>query len=121
MTSLPGNPPAEKQSPHSPTWTITLEALPAEPSLRNTMIAGVVAVVIGFGGFLGWALTADLSSAAIAQGTVIANSHRKTISHLEGGMLAEMLVKEGDLVKAGQVLLRMDGTMANAQLGQIES
>jgi HlyD family secretion protein len=121
MTSLPGNLPAEKQSPHSPAWTVTLEVEPAEPSLRNTMIAGVAAVVIGFGGFLGWAMTADLSSAAIAQGTVIANSHRKTISHLEGGMLAEMLVKEGDQVKAGQVLLRMDGTMANAQLGQIES
>jgi HlyD family secretion protein len=121
MTSLPGNLPAEKQSPHSPAWTVTLEVEPAEPSLRNTMIAGVAAVVIGFGGFLGWAMTADLSSAAIAQGTVIANSHRKTISHLEGGMLAEMLVKEGDQVRAGQVLLRMDGTMANAQLGQIES
>ena len=85
------------------------------------MLAGAAAVVIGFGGFFGWALTADLSSAAVAQGTVIANSHRKTIFHLEGGILAELLVKEGDLVKAGQVLLRMDGTMANAQLGQIES
>lgn len=105
----------------NPVWTVTLEAEPREPSLRNTMIAGTVAVLVGFGGFAGWAMTADLSSAAIAQGTVIANSHRKTISHLEGGILHELLVKEGDQVKAGQVLLRMDGTQAQALLGQVEN
>ena len=69
MTSLPT---PNKHPPHSPVWTVTLDAEPAEPSLRNTMLAGVAAVVIGFGGFFGWAMTADLSSAAIAQGTVIA-------------------------------------------------
>ncbi|WP_158044361.1 HlyD family type I secretion periplasmic adaptor subunit [Skermanella pratensis] len=105
----------------NPVWTVTLEAEPREPSLRNTMIAGTVAVLVGFGGFAGWAMTADLSSAAIAQGTVIANSHRKTISHLEGGILHELLVKEGDQVRAGQILLRMDGTQAQALLGQVEN
>ncbi|EWY39654.1 hemolysin secretion protein D [Skermanella stibiiresistens SB22] len=105
----------------NPVWTVTLEAEPAEPSLRKTMIAGTVTVLVAFGGFLGWAMVADLSSASIATGTVIANSHRKTVSHLEGGMLHELLVKEGDLVKAGQVLLRMDGTQAQAQLGQVEN
>ena len=111
-------------APSNLTWTVTLDAEARhlrEPSLRNTMLAGAMAVVVGFGGFLGWAFTAELSSAAIAQGVVIVNSHRKTVSHLEGGILRELLVAEGDEVKVGQVLLRLDGTMAEAMLGQVES
>ncbi|HEY8536449.1 MAG TPA: biotin/lipoyl-binding protein, partial [Vicinamibacterales bacterium] len=83
-----------------------------EPSLRNTVIAGFVTVAIAFGGFIGWSSVAALESAAIAPGVVIANSHRKTVQHLEGGILRELLVKEGDQVKAGQVLMRLDSLQA---------
>jgi len=92
-----------------------------EPSLRRTMMAGAVAVVVGFGGFFGWALLADLDSAAIAPGTVIVDSKRKTVSHLEGGILESLKVREGDEVTAGQVLLTMDGTRARALVAQLES
>jgi len=90
-----------------------------EPSLRNTVIAGFVTVAIAFGGFIGWSSVAALESAAIAPGVVIANSHRKTVQHLEGGILRELLVKEGDQVKAGQVLMRLDSLQAEAQLAQL--
>lgn len=92
-----------------------------EPSLRATAIAGLVSIVAFFGAFLGWTLFAHLDSAVIAQGTVIVDSHRKTVQHLEGGILRELLVREGDHVKAGQPVAVLDPTQADAQLGQIAS
>ncbi|MFX8203480.1 hypothetical protein ABTL17_19295, partial [Acinetobacter baumannii] len=80
-------------------WTATIDAVPAEPSLRNTAMAGAMAVLVGFGGFLTWGFTASLDSAALAAGTVMVESHRKTVSHLEGGILRDLLVKDGDLVR----------------------
>lgn len=68
-----------------------------------TVIAAVVAVF--FLGFGGWAAFVPLESAAIAQGVVIVESNRKTIQHLEGGIVAEIRVDDGDRVKAGDVLL----------------
>lgn len=96
-------------------------AEPPEPSLRGTALAGALAVAIGFGGFAGWAWTADLDSAAIATGTVIVDTHRKTVSHLEGGILAELLVREGDLVEAGQPLLRLESIQSRALVAQVHS
>jgi len=95
--------------------------LDVEPSLRPTAIAGVIVIIAFFGGFFGWSLFARLDSAAISQGTVVVDSHRKTVQHLEGGILRELLVKEGQAVTAGQVLALLDTTQADAQLGQITS
>jgi HlyD family secretion protein len=107
--------------PALPAWTVTLEAEPVVPSMRRTVLTATAAVLIGFGGFFGWAFYANLDGAAVAPGVVVVDSHRKTVSHLEGGILRDLLVKEGDRVTAGQVLLRLDGTLAEATLGQIES
>ncbi len=54
-------------------------------------------------------------------GTVIVDSKRKTISHLEGGILDRLLVQEGDVVKVGQPLLRLDDTKARSDLQSLES
>lgn len=90
------------------------------PSFRKAAIAGIVAITIGFGGFMSWALSAQLDSAALAAGTVIVSSKRKTVSHLEGGILKRVLAAEGDLVKEGQPLLELDDTRARADLAQLE-
>ncbi|MBB5753219.1 HlyD family type I secretion periplasmic adaptor subunit [Prosthecomicrobium pneumaticum] len=94
---------------------------PREPSLRRLVLAGTAAIVFGFGGFFGWAASASLDSAAIAGGTVIVDSKRKTASHLEGGILKRLLVQEGDRVAAGQPLLELDDTRARAELAQLSA
>lgn len=90
------------------------------PSMNSTVAAGFFAVFGLLGGALIWACLAHLDSAAVATGNVIVDSHRKTVQHLEGGILRELLVKEGDQVKAGQVLARLDTTQAEAAMNQAE-
>lgn len=92
-----------------------------EPSLRRPVIAGLATVAIAFGGFAAWLFLASLDSAAVAPGTVIVDSHRKTIQHLEGGIVREVKVRDGDSVTAGQTLVVLDRTLANAALGQVQS
>ncbi|MET4632897.1 HlyD family type I secretion periplasmic adaptor subunit [Kaistia defluvii] len=95
------------------------EFLELEPSLRTPVLAGVLAVLIGFGGFAGWAYSANLDSASVATGSVIVDSKRKTVSHYEGGILKRLLVKEGDTVKVGQPLILLDDTRARSELQQL--
>lgn len=73
---------------------------------------GVIAFT--FVGLLGWAAFAPLDSAVVANGIVSAEGNRKTVQHLEGGMLRRILVHEGDRVKAGQLLFELDPTQADA-------
>jgi HlyD family secretion protein len=91
------------------------------PSLRPNVVAGIAVIVLGFGGFLLWGYTTRLDSAAVASGTVIVDSRVKTITHLEGGILKQLLVEEGDRVTAGQPLLQLDDTQAQSTLRQLQA
>jgi HlyD family secretion protein len=82
--------------------------------LRGLIVAGILVILCFFGGFGAWAALAPLASAAVAPGTVTVDSHRKTVQHLEGGIISELLVRNGDRVKAGQVLLRLEDVEARA-------
>ena len=86
------------------------------PNLVRPLVAGGLIVALFFGGFLGWAALAPLSSAAIATGSVVVDGQRKTVQHLEGGIVETIVVDEGARVEAGQVLVRLDGTHARASL-----
>ncbi|POR54367.1 HlyD family type I secretion periplasmic adaptor subunit [Bosea psychrotolerans] len=90
------------------------------PTLRSLILAGVTAIAVGFGGFGAWALTAHLDNAAVAAGTVIVDSKRKTVSHLEGGVLKTLLKGEGDRVAQGEPLLRLEDARAKAELQQLQ-
>lgn len=76
----------------------------------------LVAAVFGFGV---WAATAQLSAAAVARGTFIATGSNKTIQHLEGGIIREIRVSEGQLVRAGATLMVLDDTAARAELRRL--
>lgn len=83
----------------------------------------ITAFVTGF--FILWAGLAPLESASIATGSVVLHENRKTIQHLEGGIISEILVKEGDVVTQGQPLMTLNATSATAQqqllLGQLRN
>lgn len=78
---------------------------------------GYAIIAFTFVGLLGWATFARIDSAVIANGVISSEGNRKTIQHLEGGMLRKILVHEGQKVKAGQVLFELDPTQANAAAG----
>lgn len=90
--------------------------VPSAPNSAGLMVFGYVVLVLFVIGFLGWAAVAPLASAAIASGVVKAEGNRRMIQHLEGGIVREILVRDGSVVKAGQVLARLDDTQsASAQ------
>jgi len=78
--------------------------------------AGWAVIAVFIGGSVVWAANAQLDGAAIASGVVGVETKRKTIQHLEGGIIKEILVDEGDEVEAGQVLIRFDDTYPRAAL-----
>ncbi|XXE71435.1 HlyD family type I secretion periplasmic adaptor subunit [Pseudomonas sp. R1-6] len=82
---------------------------------------GYVMLLVTFGLFGGWATFAPLDSAALAPGVVTVKSYRKTVQHLEGGIVRELRVREGDLVKAGDVLLVLDNTQARSEMEAMRS
>jgi len=81
---------------------------------RQNLIVGFAAVFLLVAGVGGWAATTELSGAVIASGRLVVDSNVKKVQHPTGGIVGELLVKEGDRVKQGEVLLRLDGTQARA-------
>jgi HlyD family secretion protein len=90
------------------------------PRMRKLAVIGGALIGIFVFGFGIWAIFAPLESAAIANGSVVSESSRKTIQHLEGGIIAQILVRDGDVVQAGQTLLRLDDTKARTSLAALQ-
>jgi len=88
--------------------------------IRRAAIAGVATIALLFGSAGLWAATAPLAGAVIASGKVVVESNVRRVQHPSGGVVAEIRVKDGDRVKAGDVLVRLDETHAKASLALIE-
>ncbi|WP_431081621.1 HlyD family type I secretion periplasmic adaptor subunit [Pseudomonas thivervalensis] len=82
---------------------------------------GYLMLLVTFGLFGGWAALAPLDSSALAPGVVTVKSYRKTVQHLEGGIVRELRVHDGDLVKSGDVLLVLDNTQARSEMEAMRS
>ncbi len=91
------------------------------PSLRGIALASMLTLVLGLGGLFAWAALTPLERAVIGTGTLVAEGRRKTVNLMEPGLLRELVVREGDRVGAGQVLLRLDVTQAEAVASQARS
>ncbi|GIK98511.1 MAG: HlyD family type I secretion periplasmic adaptor subunit [Alphaproteobacteria bacterium] len=88
-------------------------------STRAFILAGCLIALFGFGGFVAWAATAEVASAVIAPGIVSVESARKSIAHLEGGIVQKVHVRDGDRVKAGDVLVSLSPVQSAASLDML--
>jgi HlyD family type I secretion membrane fusion protein len=87
---------------------------------RPFVVAGYSVILLTFGVVGGWAATAKLDRGVIAPGTIDVSSNRKEIQHLEGGLIEKILVKEGDAVEEGQVLVKLNDVQARTNLRILE-
>lgn len=105
---------AEKLLPYDP---YSVDA--PDQRARPTILVGITIMMLLFGVIGSWAAFMPLAAGAIAPGKVISESNRKEIQHLEGGIVREILVKDGDQVAEGQVMVRLDATNAKAKREQV--
>ena len=85
-------------------------------SIRRYIIAGIVVVAILTGGVGVWAGVTEISGALIAPGTIVVESNVKKVQHLTGGVVGKLLVRDGDRVKAGDLLVQLDDTVTRSNL-----
>jgi HlyD family secretion protein len=91
-------------------------ALDSSRSIRRHVMAGLIIVLVLGGGVGGWAGTVTLSGALIASGQVVVDSNVKKVQHPTGGIVGELRVRDGDRVKQGDVVVRLDDTVTRANL-----
>src|SRR5947207_2271427 len=86
----------------------------ASSDWRIMLQVGGCLIVLTFVVLGGWSAVARLDSAVVADGAIAVESNRKTIQHLEGGIVREILVHDGDVVRQGDTLIRLDPTRGEA-------
>ena len=89
--------------------------------IRSLNIAGLTMMVAFVGCIGGWAATSELAGAVIAGGSVIVESVVKKVQHPTGGVVKEILVRDGSAVEQGQIVVRLDDTLPRATLGVVRS
>lgn len=89
---------------------------PARRSIRRHLLAGVTVSALLIGGVGGWAATTEFSGAVIAAGTLVVDTNVKKVQHPTGGVVGELRVRDGDRVKEGDIVVRLDDTQTRANL-----
>jgi len=112
---------APKTQGPAPTKATTTSQPELPTDARRPLRLGLWALLIGFGGFLLWATLMPLSSGVPSSGSVVVDGRRKAIQHLSGGVVKQILVREGQSVKEGDILMRMDDSLALANKSSAES
>jgi HlyD family secretion protein len=104
-------------------WVGPLNSNPKDPyqAIRRLNLTGLAVIVLLVGGIGGWASTTQLSGAVIAPGSIVVESSVKKVQHPTGGVVGEILVKEGDSVEEGQIVMRLDDTVTRSTLGVVRS
>ena len=121
-------PPVPPSGPAAPTPATAApraappKAAPSGPkvSAHAPLLAGFLVLLVLVGGFGVWAATTNIAGAVIAAGRIEVDSNRQVVQHVDGGVVEEVLVEEGDTVEKGEVLLRLDPTFVATQLAITE-
>src|SRR5262249_18714818 len=85
-------------------------------AIRRHLLGGIVIALLLTVGIGGWATTTELSGAVIAPGSIVVDSNVKKVQHLTGGIVGELLVRDGQRVRAGEVVVRLDETITRVNL-----
>ena len=86
----------------------------ASQDYKSVAWTGYLVIIICFGGLFGWSAFSQIDSAVTAPASILVESRKQIVQHLEGGILREILVREGEFVTQGQVLFRLDDTTTRA-------
>ncbi len=105
---------ADRSAQAEGTWYDSLPRSTKVPTVAGALIMAVV--LMGFGV---WGNMAPIAGAVVASGVFVVTGQNKIVQHLEGGMIREIYVRDGDTVEAGQVLLELDDTASRAELQRL--
>jgi len=89
-------------------------------SARIPLSIGILAIVLLFGGLGSWSILTKISGAVVSAGMIQVETNRQVIQHPEGGVVGEILAKDGDVVKAGEILIRLSGVRQQSELAIVE-
>ena len=95
-------------------------AIRARWSARRPLIGGILTLLVLVGGFGTWSVMARITGAIIANGRIEVDQNRQIVQHPDGGVVAEILVSEGDLVAEGDLLIRLDAEALQSELSVVE-
>ena len=90
-------------------------------SASMPLTIGTMALVVLVGGFGTWAVVSNIAGAIVSSGRIEVDRNRQVVQHLEGGMVKDILVVEGDTVEAGEVLIRLDDETLRPNLAITEN
>lgn len=93
---------------------------PAGPSARGPVIFGFVTLALLVGGFGLWSTMTEIAGAVVAPGRVEVEQNRQVVQHPDGGVVETIFVKDGDVVKAGDPLVQLDGTLLKSEHAIVE-
>jgi multidrug efflux pump subunit AcrA (membrane-fusion protein) len=97
------------------------DGLPDRPFDSGAMLTGFGIIAAFLAGLTAWSLLAPIESAVVAPGVVSVEGNVKTLQHLEGGIVEAILVGEGDRVKSGDILIRLETTAALSALNEVQA
>jgi len=84
------------------------------------MLVGFGTIILMLGGFAAWAMRAEIDGAVLAPGRIVVDRNRQAVQHLEGGVVDKIFVQEGDIVREGELLVRLDPTLSLSELKIVE-
>lgn len=93
---------------------------PPRFNVWGPMLLGVLGLVVLVGGFGGWAVFAQIGGAVIASGQIVVDQNRQAVQHLDGGVVEQVAVREGDRVAAGEAMIALDGDEIRSELTVVE-